>query len=634
MISEQYTKYAVVFFTGFLVTYLLTPVVKRIATALGMIDMPMARRIHSVPTPRGGGIAVFLGFHAACCACFLIPWISFERSIMLSWWLKSFLPASLFVLTFGLVDDFKSLAPRAKLLCQIAAAAIAWASGIGVSVLLDVALPVYLDFPLTILWFLVFMNAFNLIDGLDGLATGLATIASLGVAGSLLLRHMPGDVLMLLGLIGACIAFLRYNFHPASIFLGDSGSLFLGFALAALSLVMGSKGPVLISIAVPILAVGIPMFDMLLALWRRSVRAMVSRGSSTGTSDATGIFAADKHHLHHRLVETGLSHRNAALYLYVLSALLIAVALAGMALRSYAMAIYTAAFVAAIYVAVKHLARLELWETAVAIADGIKKPPRKSIGVFFYLLADLCLLLLASLAANYLGYPGSQGGNLHNWFERASLLIGIPFLFLVFARTYRRVWSQARIWEFALLLLALITGIVVSEALSSAISRRGLLFLVVHSSLYCGFASVALVLIRVLPRLAQDLMPKLREYYPEGASTLARAMIFPAGPAAIVLIQTHLLNSTRHGTNHRVVGLLSEDSNLHGRLLAGYEVLSGIDALDNTIAAHRIDEIFVTSEATEDESRRIVEFGRRCGIAVSKWETSLIPLASARPSQD
>lgn len=629
MISQQYAKYAFVFFTGFLVTYLLTPVVRRIAATLGMVDMPVARRIHSVPTPRGGGMAVFFGFHAACAASFLVPWVPFERNLLLSWWLGSFLPASLFVLCFGLVDDLKNLPPRAKLLCQVAAAAIAWAAGIRFSVLLDIALPAYIDWPLTILWFLAFMNAFNLIDGLDGLAAGLATIASLGVAGSLVLRHMPGDVLMLLGLVGACVAFLRYNFHPASIFLGDSGSLFLGFTLAALSLGTGSKGPVLVTIAVPLLAVGIPMFDMFLALWRRSIRALVGRGGTTADSTAGGIFAADRDHLHHRLVGTGLSHQNVAYYLYVLSGLMIAVALAGMALRSYAMAIYTAAFVAAVYVAVKHLARLELWETAAAITEGIRTPHPKSAGVFFYLVADLFLLFLASLSANYLAHRGEVESNLHDWFENAPLLVGVPFLFLVLAKTYRRVWSQARIWEFALLLISLATGIAMAEAFAAAGWNEGGRFFVVHLSLYCGFASVALVLIRFFPRLVRDLMPRLREYYP-GADTAAfRAVIYPAGPGTTALIQANILQHAGREGERKIVGLLSGDTNLHGRLISGYEVLSGIDALDNTVAKHHINEIIVTPESTGEENRIIVASARRCGIAVWRMETKLTPLTDA-----
>lgn len=623
MFSEQYTKYVFVFLTGFAVTYLLTPLVRRLAAGLGLVDQPVARSIHSVPTPRGGGIAVFLGFHAACCACFLLPWIPFDRNLTMSWWLNSFLPASAFVLCFGLVDDIKNLSPRIKLLCQVTAAAIAWATGIRFSMLLGIPLPVYVDWPLTIIWFLAFMNAFNLIDGLDGLATGLATIASVGVAGSLLLRHMPGDVLMLLGLIGACVAFLRYNFHPASIFLGDGGSLFLGFALAALSLSTGSKGPVLITIAVPMLAVGIPMFDMFLALWRRSIRALVRRGEPPVKGSTTGIFTADKTHLHHRLLEAGLSQRKVASYLYVLSALIIVIALAGMTWQSYSMAIYTAAFVAAVYVAVKHLARIELWETTLALANGITRPPRKSVGVFFYLFADFFLLFLASLSANYLAHQGKMNDNIRDWFESSAVTIGIPFLFLILSRTYKRVWSQARIWEFAFLLLSLLTGIAIAEAVGNASAAHGRRFFVAHMTLYGGFAALALVLLRVLPRIAQDIIPRLRDHYAAGRPDHLRTVLYPAGPLATILIQGHLVQRNESGPGRRIIGLLSDDSNMHGRLLAGYEVLSGTDSLDHVITRHSINEIIITPEATDEASRNIVAAAKRCGIRVSRWQSSV-----------
>ena len=145
--------------------------------------------------------------------------------------------------------------------------------------------PGYLNLVVTVAWILILVNAFNLIDGMDGLAVGLAVISSCGIAGSLLFRHLPGDALILIGLIGSCLAFLRYNYYPAKIFLGDSGSMFLGFTLATIALGTASKGTAMATIGIPLLAVGVPIFDTILAIWRRSVRGIMKISNKAFAED-------------------------------------------------------------------------------------------------------------------------------------------------------------------------------------------------------------------------------------------------------------------------------------------------------------------------------------------------------------
>src|SRR5207244_1880862 len=129
----------------------------------------------------------------------------------------------------------------------------------------------WLDSIFVVIWIIAVINAFNLIDGLDGLASGLAIISAIGLGGVILLQNLPG-LLVVLGLIGACLAFLRYNFHPASIFLGDTGSMFLGFTLGLVSLQTFTKGTFFLSLSIPLLVLGVPIYDALLAIWRRSMR--------------------------------------------------------------------------------------------------------------------------------------------------------------------------------------------------------------------------------------------------------------------------------------------------------------------------------------------------------------------------
>src|SRR5947207_2325633 len=221
-------KYIAVFLTGFFVTYFLTPLVRNLAWHWGVIDIPDERRSHQQPTPRGGGVAVVIGAHAACLVALALPWARYARSLDLVWW-QHFAGASLVLLIVGLADDIRGVRPWLKLIGQTAAATLIFLSGTRISSVAGIELPSALSYAVTVLWLIAIINAFNLIDGLDGLACGLAIISALGLCGVFVLMRTPGDALVLLGLIGACLAFLRFNFHPASIFLGDTGSMFLGF---------------------------------------------------------------------------------------------------------------------------------------------------------------------------------------------------------------------------------------------------------------------------------------------------------------------------------------------------------------------------------------------------------------------
>ncbi|MDA0989292.1 MAG: MraY family glycosyltransferase, partial [Verrucomicrobia bacterium] len=369
-------KYIFVFLVGFLVTLVVTAWVKRIAPRLGWMDIPDERRVHKSPTPRAGGIAVFLGFHAACAAIYLMPWSSFAGQLRASWWWH-FLILSFILLVIGLVDDRKGIRPFVKLSGQIVVAVLAFAMDMQVGKILGFHLPPVLNLILTIVWFVAVINAFNLIDGIDGLASGLAIIAAFGLAGALAFRHLPGDTLVALALAASCLAFLRYNFHPATIFLGDSGSMFLGFTIAAIALATGSKDAAVATIVVPLLAVGVPVFDAGLAVWRRSARSLLQATDGATDSVHSRLFTADLDHIHHRLGRRGLSQPKIVTVLYMVGIALVAVGLLGMVFESHAIGIYILAFVGGTYVTVRHLARVELWDSGKILARGVHRPPNR-----------------------------------------------------------------------------------------------------------------------------------------------------------------------------------------------------------------------------------------------------------------
>ncbi|MBU7008219.1 glycosyltransferase family 4 protein [Phosphitispora fastidiosa] len=294
------------FIIAFLISLAVTPVIRKLAFRLGAVDRPDARKVHSRLMPRMGGLAVYLAFTVT---------VLIMGDLTDS--MKGLLIGGTLIMLLGLVDDIKDISPRVKLLGQIIAAAVLVAFGIQVDFITNpwggtfslTHFGINFGIPLTILWIVGITNAVNLIDGLDGLAGGLASIAALTLAVVGWVNGQMWIVLPAVILSAAVIGFLKYNFYPAKIFLGDSGSLFLGFMLAGMSVIGLTKQAAMFSVFVPVLIFGIPIFDTLFAILRRYINNQP-------------IFSADKEHLHHRLLAIGLSHRQTVLAIYLVSCLL------------------------------------------------------------------------------------------------------------------------------------------------------------------------------------------------------------------------------------------------------------------------------------------------------------------------
>ena len=306
------------FCLSLLLTLAFTPIVSRVALRLGIVDLPSARKVHKSQIPRAGGVAIFLGFLLPFGGAFfyytdLLSQILENESLI---WLVG---GATVIMILGLIDDIRSVRARVKLVVQILAALIACQGGVTISAITSVWGTQYIFFPwfsyvITVFWFLLLMNAVNLIDGLDGLAAGICFFASL----VLLALSVIGDryfvAMGFSALAGACLGFLRYNFNPATIFLGDSGSYFLGYMLAGLSILGSMKGQTAVAIIIPIVAFGIPIFDTIIAPMRRFILGKK-------------IFDPDRGHIHHELLRMGLDHRHAVLLLYGFSIVLGAFAL-------------------------------------------------------------------------------------------------------------------------------------------------------------------------------------------------------------------------------------------------------------------------------------------------------------------
>lgn len=295
------------FSLAFVISFAATPLVKALAYKIGAIDVPDgARRVHKTPIPRLGGLAIFYGF--------LVSVLFFAD---LDTQLRGILIGALLIVAMGMVDDVKQLGAKIKLLVQLLAAGIVVLHGVQITaisvpdfIIEGGILPLgWASIPVTIIWIVGVTNAVNLIDGLDGLAVGVSSIATFSLFFIAILSGEPTVAIISAALAGGCMGFIPYNFNPAKIFMGDTGSTFLGFTLSVICIQGLFKGYAIISFIVPFLILGLPIFDTAFAILRR-------------IKNKKPIMGADRGHLHHKLIDMGFSQKQTVAILYVIAMLL------------------------------------------------------------------------------------------------------------------------------------------------------------------------------------------------------------------------------------------------------------------------------------------------------------------------
>lgn len=327
---------------------ILTPAVIAFARQTGALDKPDARKVHVRPIPRIGGIGIYAAFMASILVQLIFADVTPE--FMTS--LIGLMIGGTIIVAIGIIDDYCDLPAKVKLLGQIFAAAVLV---IGFDVRIDVITDpfgdyIYLEFlaiPTTIFWVVGLTNTVNLIDGLDGLAAGVSSIAAVTIFLVAMEEGIPFVAMVTAALAGAAVGFLYYNFNPARIFMGDTGSMFLGFMLAGISVVGAVKSAATIALIVPILALGLPILDTTFAIVRRA-------------RNHRPIFKPDKGHLHHRLLAHGFTQKQAVLLMYVVSALFGLCAIALTAVSTQAAALIILIVAAAVLVGARKLGILQL----------------------------------------------------------------------------------------------------------------------------------------------------------------------------------------------------------------------------------------------------------------------------------
>ena len=290
---------------AFVVAAAVTPAAIKIAPKIGAMDIPKdERRMHKKPMPRFGGIAIYLGIMAA-----LVVFALKDKGI------TSVMTGCTLIYMLGLIDDLKDLKPLVKLCGQIVCATVVYIMGVRIEFITNYFGPGNMAFGdvacfiITVLWLIAITNAVNLIDGLDGLAAGIAAISALCIGYVAYIHGQYVPTLAMMAIAGAALGFLPYNFNPAKIFMGDSGSELLGFSIAAVSILGTVKSATIVVVIIPALVLGLPIFDTVMAIFRR-----LAKHQSIGT--------ADKDHLHHRIMKAGFGQKRAVMILYCISGIM------------------------------------------------------------------------------------------------------------------------------------------------------------------------------------------------------------------------------------------------------------------------------------------------------------------------
>lgn len=585
---------------SFTLALVLTPVVRAIARSIGMVAKPKTDRWHKQPTAMLGGVAIWLSV--------VISYLIFIPPTVYGWVV---IGASTFLFLVGLADDLIHTKPYQKLIGQVMGSAFIIYYGL--------ALPwtsfQSLNMALTIFWLIGITNALNLLDNMDGLAAGIAIIASSFLALSFLSSNQTSEALMLVTFAGALLGFLVYNSNPASIFMGDSGSMFIGFFLASAALVNVSGGrsrslvPVL---AVPILVLFIPIFD---TTFVTILRKFSGRAASRGGRD----------HTSHRLVALGMSERHAVLMLYGFAALAGVLALLVQQVKLDVSLAAIAGFTVVLTLLGVYLAGVKVYdETEEALAAK-----NKSVYAFivdlsykrriFEVLLDVILIILAYWCAYAVKVGELSGSAAWTLFlQTLPILVFVKMASFLVMGVYRGMWRYTGLDDLIVFGKAVV--------LSSVLSVLAILF----TFRFEGFSRAIFIIDGILMFLflagSRMTFRLFRQVLPVANNTDGRrVLIYGAGDAGELLLR-ELLNN--RSLKYSPVGFADDDPAKRGKLIHGFKVYGGNGDLDSICRQHSVNEVLISSLKMSDERlHEVLEFCRTREIGVKRMRITIEDLS-------
>ena len=632
-----------------ILSLIFTPLVMRLAVLVGAVDKPDPRKIHSHVMPRMGGVAVFVSFISTLILLrIFLPHERFDGilselgdpSHVEAWLLTAV--SFMAIIVLGVCDDIWSLKPGQKFLVQMMAGALVYFAGFRIDSVTNIFaggtfhLGLF-SLPFTVLWVVGITNAFNLIDGLDGLASGIALIASLTISSIALLHHDIATAAIGAALAGAVIGFLRYNFNPAKIFLGDSGSLFLGFTLAVLSIQSSTKGSTAFSVIVPLLALGVPIIDTSLAMLRRALRAFLlpMSGSTTESTKGSGVkklysmFLPDRRHIHHQLLAHGLSHRNAVMVLYVascafgLSAFLVTAGSLNASLVLVGVGLVGA-------VAVRKLGYHEM----AVLRNGLILRfysrtflKNGTIQIILDMMSVFSAFLLARVMTTSTAFAYATW---REWAFGAIMVSIIQLLAFVWGGVYKQTISLFGLGDLLQVLKATVVGVIATGCALEFLVLEPVLRHVNGNGppiiMFTVLDFYFLVTLVVGSRVAFHAMNYI---FRRGSTTGRKTLIYGADSKGMMALQTLLsqrLNS--ENSNNFVseileskmtpVGFLDDNPDMEGKVVDGYPVFGGHWKLEGLVNKMNIEEIVLTDiNINPTAFERLKETAERCNVQIT-----------------
>ncbi len=644
---------------AFAVSLILTRLCITVLPHLGYMDIPKGRHIHKKPVPRAGGVGFILAFWFSI-LLYAGKLCGGDFSKLADQNVGQFLIAlagASFILFFtGLYDDRFDMPSVIKLMLHIAAGATLYFLGGGIRTIFDYTLPPYLALIVTVCWTIGIVNAFNLIDGLDGLAAGLASISSICIAAWIILSggNLP-MVILLFTFCAACLGFLVFNFSPARIFMGDTGSMFLGLFFAMTSMDQCSRPAVTVAaLLVPLVAIGVPIFDVILAIWRRSVRRFgvhmlkenldnaevvteLENGiDSTGRielksaiNNESGVMDADQDHLHHRLLrESNNKTSRAVLLMYAIS---VVFSLGAIALTFIGKSMPALAFllvIVGVFFTLR-LANIELLASMSVLAQGVRFPRKSFILTAAHPLIDF-LMVSASFFLIYalLQRPVRSTYNFYMF-----LILVVPyFLVLILSGVYRTYWLRAGIERYYYLMKLLVLAACVSFILLNICTMKGWVLTgiskrmtVIIFLLQTSFSFAAIITERFLLHFFESFA--IRSYYLKNSPEASQhnTVIYGGGLGCRMYINN--LYSSRHlSCPFHILGIVDEDPSLQKLNVYGFRVLGTSKDLEKLYKKKPFDTIVLTTVNISGEFiDRIRTFAREHNVRLTMFLSQEYP---------
>jgi UDP-N-acetylmuramyl pentapeptide phosphotransferase/UDP-N-acetylglucosamine-1-phosphate transferase len=600
-----------------------------LAPKLGLMDQPGERRIHASPIPRAGGIAIWLSFLLVVASG--LGGGFFKLGGSLSWtWLGAFAAGSLVLMVAGVLDDRGGLRPLVKLGAHALAPTLFFLIQPVQTGLFPATWSPLCDMAAFVIWSVVLINAFNLIDGLDGLCGGLAAVATLGLAAMALVNGRADAALLLLVMGGAILGFLKFNLNPARIFLGDAGSMLIGFFLATAATDAVGRKAVVGILLLPIAVAGVPLLDVLLAIWRRGARRFVQQ--MRGEKAAKGIFEADSDHLHHRLLASRGSQHKVAVVLHGVAIVLSLLAFLPMLLGDRVIGLSLVGILVVGMVGVRHLARVEMEQMGSVVHLAIKLPShrrRVAAALFAY---DLLVLGCAAMAAAMIETNRFSRGDaaMDDLLAFAVLFTTLGSLATLMAGVHARLWVRATLRDlvslFSWLLLSAFATFTLFSLGNSSMEWSALrLTLISYVMAACGVS---------LPRIVLDM---LREFglearhrqTPSGKSEgHGPVVVLGAGDLGTLLLD-HLKSSAHDQyAGMRILGFLDETRVLHGRRLRSFRILGGLSMIPDLVEKQGLRGIVLAINRPRRELvEHLEQLATTYGLRIYRWKVSINPLA-------